>query len=77
MIEMVGHASATEFCCRKPTLCDRPWAEGQACGFLRLHILCFRWPYGWIPIPIVGLRHGEGPRGGAGRGQSWRRRERH
>src|SRR5581483_5534489 len=37
-------------------------AEGKACGFLRVPHSVHRSAYGWIPIPIVRLRNGEGPR---------------
>ena len=37
-------------------------AEGKAWGFLRVPHSVHRSAYGWIPIPIVRLRNGEGPR---------------
>lgn len=37
-------------------------AEGKACGFLRVPHSVHRSAYGWIPIPIVRLRNGDGPR---------------
>jgi len=37
-------------------------ADGKACGFLRVPHSVHRSAYGWIPIPIVRLRNGDGPR---------------
>jgi len=36
-------------------------AEGKQTGFLRLPHSVHRSAYGWIPIPIVTIRNGEGP----------------
>ena len=35
--------------------------EGKQTGFLRLPHSVHRSAYGWIPIPIVMFKHGEGP----------------
>src|SRR5256885_11657530 len=37
-------------------------AEGKACGFLRVPHSVHRSAYGWIPIPIVRISNGKGPR---------------
>lgn len=37
-------------------------AEGKACGFLRVPHSVHRSAYGWIPIPIVRIKNGKGPR---------------
>jgi predicted deacylase len=37
-------------------------AQGKATGFLRLPHSVHRSAYGWIPIPIVRIRNGDGPR---------------
>src|SRR5262245_10819642 len=37
-------------------------AEGKACGFLRVPHSVHRSAYGYIPIPIVRIRNGAGPR---------------
>jgi predicted deacylase len=36
-------------------------AEGKAAGFLRLPYSVHRSAYGWLPIPIASIRHGDGP----------------
>lgn len=36
-------------------------AQGKHCGFLKLPHSVHRSAYGWIPIPIVSIRNGEGP----------------
>lgn len=36
-------------------------AEGKACGFIRVPHSVHRSAYGWIPIPIVRIRNGDGP----------------
>jgi predicted deacylase len=36
-------------------------ADGKQCGFLRLPLSTNESAYGWIPIPIVCLRRGDGP----------------
>src|SRR5205085_2575617 len=36
-------------------------AEGKATGFVRVPHSVHRSAYGWIPIPIVRLKNGEGP----------------
>jgi predicted deacylase len=36
-------------------------ADGKHCGFLRLPHSVHRSAYGWIPIPVVSIRNGEGP----------------
>ena len=36
-------------------------AEGKACGFLRVPHSVHRSAYGWIPIPIVRIKNGDGP----------------
>jgi predicted deacylase len=37
-------------------------ADGKACGFLRVPHSVHRSAYGWIPIPIVRIRNGDGPK---------------
>ena len=36
-------------------------AEGKAAGFVRVPHSVHRSAYGWIPIPVACIRHGEGP----------------
>ena len=36
--------------------------EGKQHGFLRLPYSVHRSAYGWLPIPIVCIRNGDGPR---------------
>ncbi|HTZ36807.1 MAG TPA: succinylglutamate desuccinylase/aspartoacylase family protein [Stellaceae bacterium] len=36
--------------------------EGRQHGFIRLPHSVHRSAYGWIPIPVVSIKHGEGPR---------------
>ena len=36
-------------------------AEGKATGFVRVPHSVHRSAYGWIPIPIVRIKNGEGP----------------
>ena len=36
-------------------------AEGKATGFVRVPHSVHRSAYGWIPIPIVRIRNGDGP----------------
>ena len=43
-------------------LCEIDLEEnGKHCGFLRLPHSVHRSAYGWIPIPIVSIKNGEGP----------------
>ena len=43
-------------------------AEGKATGFVRVPHSVHRSAYGWIPIPIVRIKNGDGPeRADAGR----------
>lgn len=37
------------------------YAEGKATGFVRVPHSVHRSAYGWIPVPIVRIRNGEGP----------------
>ena len=37
-------------------------AEGKHQGFLRIPHSVHRSAYGWLPMPIVSIRNGEGPR---------------
>ena len=49
-------------------------AEGKACGFLRVPHSVHRSAYGWIPIPIVRIANGHGPRVvliGGNHGDEW------
>ena len=36
-------------------------ADGKAAGFVRVPHSVHRSAYGWIPIPIVRIRNGDGP----------------
>src|SRR3981189_4001849 len=36
-------------------------ADGKATGFVRVRHSVHRSAYGWIPIPIVRIRNGDGP----------------
>ena len=37
-------------------------AEGKHCGFLRLPHSVHRSAYGWLPIPVVSIKNGKGPK---------------
>lgn len=37
-------------------------ADGMQCGFLKLPHSVTRSAYGWVPIPMVSIRNGQGPR---------------
>ena len=52
----------TEFAAMSRLYADIELAgEGKACGFLRVPHSVHRSAYGWIPIPIVRIRNGDGP----------------
>ncbi|MDP6447945.1 MAG: succinylglutamate desuccinylase/aspartoacylase family protein, partial [Pirellulaceae bacterium] len=36
--------------------------DGKQCGFLQLPHSVHRSAYGWIPIPVISIKNGEGPR---------------
>ena len=36
--------------------------EGKQQGFLRIPHSVHRSAYGWLPMPVVSIRNGEGPR---------------
>jgi predicted deacylase len=61
--EMVTTPARTDFSAVSRLYADIDLeAEGKACGFLRVPHSVHRSAYGWIPIPIVRLRNGDGPR---------------
>ena len=37
-------------------------AEGKHCGFLRIPHSVHRSAYGWLPMPVISIRNGDGPR---------------
>ena len=37
-------------------------AEGKHCGFLRIPHSVHRSAYGWLPMPVISIKNGDGPR---------------
>lgn len=37
-------------------------AEGKHCGFLRIPHSVHRSAYGWLPMPVISIRNGDGPK---------------
>ena len=55
-------ASKTDFAAVSRLAADIDlFAEGKATGFVRVPHSVHRSAYGWIPIPIVRIKNGDGP----------------